>query len=178
VKSSSLDTVDTYLAIASRRDVNRYAPGAIPAYAVDRILDAGRLSGSAMNRQPWRFLVVESGELRDRLADAVYEPANIRGAALVVAVVGAGKGPVAFDCGRASQSMLLAAWNEGVASSPNGIADSDLAASLLGLREEEKLQIVLSFGFPAKPRDPASLPPEEWSAAANRRPLEETVRRL
>jgi nitroreductase len=170
--------VDTYLAIASRRDVKRYRPGAIPEDVVSRILDAGRLSGSAMNRQPWRFLVVEGAELRERLAASVYEPANVRGAALVVAVIGSGRGPVAFDCGRASQSMLLAAWNEGVASSPNGIADPGLAASLLGLGEEEKLQIVLSFGFPGTPRDPASRRPEEWSASANRRPLAETVRRL
>jgi nitroreductase len=170
--------VDTFLAITSRRDVKRYEPRRIPEDVVSRILDAGRLSGSAVNRQPWRFLLVETAGLRARLAGAVYEPTNINGAALVVAVVGVGKGPIGFDCGRASQSMLLAAWNEGVASSPNGIADHETAAATLGLGEDEKLQIVLSFGYPAKARDPTSRSPEEWSAAANRRPLEQTVRRL
>jgi hypothetical protein len=37
--------------------------------------------------------------------------------------------------------------------------------------------IVLSFGYPAKPRDPASRPAEEWSRRANRKPLEDVVRR-
>ena len=36
-----------------------------------------------------------------------------------------GKGPVAFDTGRAAQNMMLAAWNEGVVSSPNGIANPE-----------------------------------------------------
>jgi nitroreductase len=170
--------VDAYLAITSRRDVKQYTGAAIPPAAVTRILDAGRLSGSAMNRQPWQFVVVESPESRDKLADTVYEPTNIRGAALVIAVVGRGKGPIAFDCGRAVQSMLLAAWNEGIASSPNGLADHEGAAALLGLGEDERLQIVLSFGYPAKPRDAESRTAEEWSAAANRKPLEEVARTL
>ena len=170
--------MDAYLAIASRRDVKQYADTPIPAEAVTRILDAGRLFGSAVNRQPWWFLVVESPELRDRLAETVYAPGNIRGAALVVAVAGRGKGPVGFDCGRAAQSMLLAAWNEGIASSPNGLADRDRAMELLGLGEDEPIQIVLSFGYPASPRDARSRTAEEWSASANRKPLGEVARTL
>jgi len=170
--------VDTYLAIASRRDVKRYAGTPIPPDVVTRILDAGRLSGSAMNRQPWRFLLVGSPALREELAACVYAPENVRTAALVVGIVGAGKGPIAFDCGRATQNMLLAAWNEGVASSPNGIAEPERATELLGLSEEERLQIVLGFGYPARPVDPESRTAAEWSAAANRRPLEDVVSTL
>ena len=44
------------------------------------------------------------------------------------AIVVAGKGPVLFDAGRAAQSMLLAAWAEGIASCPNGIGDVDARA--------------------------------------------------
>jgi nitroreductase len=170
--------VDAYLAIASRREVRRYAARPIPAEIATRILDAGRLSGSAVNRQPWTFVVVEDAEARSRLAENVYVPENIRGAALVVAVVGRGKGPVAFDCGRAAQNMMLAAWNEGVGSSPNGLTDADRANEVLGLDQDERIQIVLSFGFPAVPRDPESRPASEWSARANRRPLRDVARRL
>ena len=42
---------------------------------------------------------------------------------MVVAIVVSGKGPISFDAGRAAQNMLLAAWNEGVGGSPNGISD-------------------------------------------------------
>jgi nitroreductase len=165
--------MDTYLAVASRREVRDYEPRALAPEVEERILDAGRLAGSSKNKQPWRFHVVP-GEL---LADAVYEPTNLRGAPFVVAIVVGGKGPVAFDAGRAAQSMLLVAWNEGVGSCPNGIADEPAARAALGLDDEERIAIVLSFGYPAKPRDPKSRPAEEWSARANRRPLQETVRR-
>jgi nitroreductase len=165
--------VDTFLAIASRREVRDYEPRTLPPDVQERILDAGRLAGSSKNKQPWRFHVV-LGEL---LADAVYEPTNVRGAPFVVAIVVSGKGPVSFDAGRAAQNMLLVAWNEGVGSCPNGIADEPAARAALGLEDEERIAIVLSFGYPAKPRDPESRSAEEWSARARRRPLEETVRR-
>ena len=165
--------MDTFLAIASRREVRDYEPRSLAPEVEERILDAGRLAGSSKNRQPWRFDVVPGG----LLADFVYAPSNLRGAPFVVAVVVSGKGPVSFDAGRAAQNMLLTAWNEGVGSCPNGIADEPAARAALELEEDEKIAIVLSFGVPAKPRDPESRSPEEWSARANRRPLQETVRR-
>jgi nitroreductase len=170
--------MDTFLAIASKRDVRQYADAPIGAEIGERILNAGRLSGSAVNRQPWEFLVIEDATLRGGIADAVYAPGNVRTAAFVVAIVGRGKGPVAFDCGRAAQNMMLAAWNEGVVSCPNGIADHERVTELLGLDEGERVQIVLSFGYPARPRDPESRSAETWSERANRRPLGDVVRRL
>ena len=165
--------MDTFLAIASRREVRDYEPQALPPEVEERILDAGRLAGSSKNRQPWQFAVVP-GEL---LADLVYEPTNLHGAPFVVAIVVRGKGPISFDAGRAAENMLLAAWNEGVGSCPNAIADEPAARTALGLDDEEKIAIVLSFGYPAKPRDPESRTAAEWSARANRRPLQESVRR-
>ena len=137
-----------------------------------RILDAGRLAGSGQNRQPWSFLIVEDPERRERLAEAVYEPGNIRGAQLIVAI--AGQRPL--DLGRCVQNMMLAAWNDGVASCPNGIADADAAREALSL--EEPPAIVLSFGYPARHPGAESRPAEEWSARANRKPLDEFVERL
>ena len=83
-----------------------------------------------------------------------------------------------FDAGRAAQNMLLAAWNEGVDSCPNGLSDPESARSVLGLEGEEIVAIVLSFGYPATPRDPNRHSAEEWSTQANRRPLDELVVRI
>jgi nitroreductase len=165
--------VDTYLAVASRRDERRYADRPLPPEVVERILDAGRLAGSARNRQPWRFVVVESPDLKGRLAEHVHAPGNVRGAAVAIALVGGG-----FDLGRAAQNMLLVAWNEGVASCPNGLRDREAAARLLGLREGEDLAYILGFGYPRRPRAPERRPPEAWSARAQRKPLDELVTRL
>ena len=170
--------MDTYLAIASRRDERRYRPEPLSDDVVGRILDAGRLAGSASNRQPWTFVVPEGRSRVEAVAKTVYVPDNVLGAGLEVAVVVTGKGPVSFDAGRAAQSMLLAAWNEGVASCPNGIAERDALHATLELGEEETPVIVLTFGLPDRLRDPESRTAEDWSARANRRPLDDVVRRL
>jgi nitroreductase len=158
--------VDTYLTIASRREVRDYADTPIPDDVRHRILDAGRLSGSSRNRQQWEFVVVTD---KEALARCVFAPENVLGAALVVAVAGAARG---FDVGRAAENMLLAAWNDGVGSCPNGISDAEGAERIVGA----PVAIVLTFGYPAKPRDPSSRTAEEWSARAKRKPLDEVTR--
>jgi nitroreductase len=162
--------VDPYLAIASKRDERLYADAPISADVRGRILDAGRLSGSSKNKQRWEFVVV-SGAAKARLAEAVYAPDNLRTAAFVVAIVGeAGS----FDSGRCAQNMMLAAWGDGVVSCPNGVRDAEVAAAICG----GEVRAILSFGHPARPRDVASRSSEEWSARANRKPLDELVREV
>ena len=168
--------MDTFLAIASKRDQGAYAERDLPEELVRRILDAGRVAGSASNRQPWTFVVVETEDLRRQVAETVYEPDNIRSARLVVAIVVTGS--PGFDCGRAAQNMMLAAWNEGVTSSPNGMPHPQKTADLLGLSGEEHVLNILSFGYPARPRDPESRRADEWLGRAKRKRLDEVVRRL
>jgi len=163
--------VEPYLAIASKRDERAYAADApIPADVRRRILDAGRLAGSSKNRQRWEFAVV-SGEARDNLAEAVYAPENVRDAALVVAIVGEASG---FDAGRCAQNMMLAAWGDGVVSCPNGVRDAVAAAAICG----GEVRAILSFGYPTRPRDVAARSAEEWSARADRKPLDELAREV
>ena len=44
--------------------------------------------------------------------------------------------------------MMLAAWNDGVVSCPNGVRDAEAAERIVGARPA----IVLSFGYPPRPR--------------------------
>jgi len=133
--------VDAFLAVASRREVRGYSDRPVPDAAVRRILEAGRIAGSSRNRQPWRFLVVGDPGVRERVAEAVFAPGNVRSAALVVAVAVRAGGPV-------------------------------------GLEEDERPVIVLTFGHPAGACDPQRRSPEEWVAGADRKAFEEVVRRL
>jgi nitroreductase len=170
--------VDTLLAIASRRDERRTLLAALPLDVVRRLLDAGRLSGSSRNSQPWTFAVPTGRPRIEELSGAVFVPENVLTAGLVVAILVHGKGPVLFDAGRAAQSMLLAAWAAGIASCPNGISDVDLARRSLEARDDETPVIVLSFGLPERPRDPGRHTVAEWSARANRKSIDEVVRWL
>jgi nitroreductase len=169
--------LDTYLAVASKRDWRSYAARPVPEDVQQRILDAGRLAGSAVNKQPWRFAVVESAEAKERVSEVVYAAANIKNCAFAVAIVTDGGGS-AIDVGRAMQNMFLAAWNDGVVSCPNGMADQAAAASALGLEEGWLPVNIPSFGYPKRDLEPESRSAEEWSAEANRKPLGELIRRI
>jgi nitroreductase len=170
--------VDTFLAVASKREVREYAGRPIPADAEHRILEAGRIAGSSRNRQPWRFLVIDSPSLRERLAEAVYVPANVRGAGLVVAIALRGRGPTGFDAGRAAQNMMLAAWNENIGSCPNGMPEPNAVARLLDLDEGEHPTVVLTFGYPERTSDPQRRTAIEWIERADRKPFDDVVHRL
>lgn len=169
--------MDTYLAIASKRDWRNFADRPIPEDVATRILDAGRLAGSASNKQHWRFVVVESDDLKQQVAEGVYAGTNITGAALVVAIVAPEGDLPTFDSGRASQNMMLAGWNEGVASVPNGMPDAARMGEVLGAGDGERVVIVLSFGYPSREQNPESSSAEEWSARAERKSLGELVTR-
>jgi len=165
--------VDTFLAIASKRDLRSYRDEPIDDGAIERILQAGRVAGSGMNRQARRFVV-----LGDSQADAsrlVTRPTNVSGAALVVAIVVSEAPWSDFDAARAAQNMMLAAWNDGVASCPNAVADADGFTRLLELGDDERVAILISFGLPAHGFDPADKPADHWLAAADRVPAEEAV---
>ncbi|HEX6020979.1 MAG TPA: nitroreductase family protein [Solirubrobacter sp.] len=164
--------MDAYLAIVSRREQRAYDGRPLQEDAVRRILEAGRVAGSSRNRQQRRFVVLSD---REAVASAVHVPDNVRHAALVVAIVVWGKGPVVLDAGRAAQNMLLAAHALGIGSCPNGIADADAMATAVGVAEGEQVATVLTFGYPPRPRNPERRTAEEWIALADRKPFDEVV---
>jgi hypothetical protein len=70
--------------------------------------------------------------------------------------------------------MMLSAWADGVTSCPNGLRDPEAAAQICGAA----VKLLVTFGYPTRPRQPESRPAKEWSARAKRKPLEELVRRV
>jgi nitroreductase len=83
--------VDADLAVAIKREQREYAERPVPEEAVRRSLDAGRVAGSAKNRQPWRFLVLGDRGLVDQVAQTVYASPDLLGAPPVIAIVVSGK---------------------------------------------------------------------------------------
>ena len=168
--------METQLAIASKRDTRRYREGDVPDEQLDRILQAGRITGSGKNRQQRRFVALR--ERRLEASEMVTRPSNVRDTPVTVAIVTAGGSSYSgFDAGRAAQSMMLAAWDEGIASCPNAIAEMEGMRELVGAGEDEEVAILVSFGHPASDKDPARKTPAEWYEGADRLPLEELVDR-
>ncbi|MGH2968032.1 MAG: nitroreductase family protein [Solirubrobacteraceae bacterium] len=168
--------MDAYLAVVSKREVREYLARPLEPEVERRILEAGRVAGSAKNRQPWTFIVIRDDKAVEGVAESVYEPLNVRGAAFLVAI--AMDGGAGIDAGRAAQNMMLAAWALGIGSCPNGIADRVGVNRALRLGDEHKVAAVLSFGYPAKTVDPRRRSPEEWIERARRKSFDEVVREV
>src|SRR5207247_2527591 len=113
----------------------------------------------------------ESPDAKQRVAETVYVPGTVAAAPFVVALVSSG----GLDAGRCAENMMLAAWNDGVASCPNGMPDASLTAEALGLEGDEQPAIVLSFGYPATGHTAEKRRVDEWVARAERKPLDELV---
>ena len=65
--------MDVSAAIKGRRSVRSYKDQAVENDKIEKVLEAGRLSPSANNRQEWKFIVVKNAETKKKLASAVRE---------------------------------------------------------------------------------------------------------
>ena len=60
-------------AIHTRRSIRRYLDRPVPPALIDHLLDAATWAPSAHNRQPWRFVVIETAAVKAQLADRLGE---------------------------------------------------------------------------------------------------------
>ena len=163
-------------AIRTKRVVRAFADRPIEAAHLDRILDAGRHSGSSKNLQRWEFIVCRDRAHLGELAAVGPWAGHLARAAVGIALVTPdpreGDAPLSilFDLGQAAANMQLTAWELGIGSVPATVYDHDLARRLLGYPPDRHCEYLLSFGYPA---DPAVLvaPPR----AGGRRLLAELV---
>jgi nitroreductase len=71
--------------------------------------------------------------------------------------------------------MVLAAWNEGIGSSPNSARDREAVGRLLDLTEEESVATIISLGYPQHPWRPRADDVDGILRRIKRKPLEELV---
>lgn len=168
--------MDVQTAIATKRAVRRFDPRPIEAEALERILWAGRRSGSSKNLQRWDFIVCRERDHLGRLAAVGPWAGHLAGATVAIALVtpdpNAPEAPLSilFDLGLAAENMMLAAWELGIGSVPATVYEQDLARELLGYPATHHCEYLLSFGYPA---DPSSL--DRPNKPGGRRPLAEMV---
>jgi nitroreductase len=148
-------TMSVWEAISTKRAVRAFADRSLAPEHLDRILQAGRRSGSSKNLQRWEFIVCRDRDHLGELAAVGPWAGHLAGAAVGIALVtpdpGAADAPlsVTFDLGQAAAYMMLAAWELGIGSVPATIYDHDLARRLLDYPETHHCEYLLSFGYPA-----------------------------
>jgi nitroreductase len=167
--------LDTWDAIRSRRNVREFANQPVSREQIDRILEAGRLSPSARNGQPWDFIaVMERGRLTE-LAGVWRGAWHVAGAPAVIAIVAPRvtdreEELLYFDLGQAVMLMMLSASDQGLGTGHAAVSDQGLAQRLLGFPSDRFLAYMLSVGYPANG-------PLRPLRRLNRRPFEQVVHR-
>lgn len=164
-----------FLELARKRfSARSYRPDKVEKEKTDYILECARVAPSAVNRQPWRFLVVESDEKRS-LVQECYSHDWLKEAPLYIVVCADypaawtrkydGKNHADIDAAIAVEHICLAAAEVGLGSC--WVCNFDvgkLKASLL-LPPETGPVAIIPIGY-------ASAEPEQPSA---RKPLDEIV---
>jgi nitroreductase len=141
--------MDVYNVVRTVLSVRKYQDKPVPAEVIRRIVEAGRLTASSMNGQPWHFIVVEDRDVLRHIGALAPTGRYIAQAALAVVVV-IDKTPYAISDGsRAIQSMILTAWSEGVGSNWVGFMGLEEVKPLLDIPAELEILAILPMGYPA-----------------------------
>lgn len=135
------------------RQVRQFAPGDIPEEQLHAILNVGRWSGSAANKQPWHLIVVRDRETLQRLAAATDSAQHAAGAAAaIVIVLDRARTTETFDEGRLVERLMLAARVFGIDGGVGMIGDAShvqQVRQVLGIPEDKTVHMLVSLGYPA-----------------------------
>ena len=160
--------MDTDEAIRTVRAVRSYRDTAIPDDVVRQIVEAGRLTASSANSQPWHFIVVRDKDTLRRLGELAPTGPYIAQAPLAIVVATTDSPYAVSDASRAIQSMILEGWSHGVASNWVGFHRLDAVKPVLGIPDNMDVLAIVPFGYPTEPLG---------SGKKNRKPLSEVAHR-
>lgn len=166
--------MEFYDVLKTRRSVRAYKETPIDDAALNRILEAGRIAPSWMNRQCRRFVVVRNPDVRKMLVEVVDNSTRecLEKAPCIIAVcadpsdsgVTGGKEYYMADCAIAMEHIMLAAANEGLATCWVGTFAEYPIRNVLQLPQEIKIVGLTPLGYA-----------DETPAPTPRKPLEEIV---
>jgi nitroreductase len=144
--------MDVFEAVRTVLAVRSYDGRPVPDDVVLRIVEAGRLTASSINKQPWHFVVARERAILERLAEAVTTGPYIAQAQFAIAVAYERDSQFGVsDASRAIQSMILTAWDAGVGSNWSGWVGMNAVREVLGIPDRYDVLAVLPFGYPANP---------------------------
>ncbi len=143
--------METFDAIRTVLAVRRFKDTPVPESIIRQIVEAGRLTASGGNSQPWHFIVVRDKETLRQLGQLARTGPYIAQAPLAIVVAMNRTSRIAdSDGSRAIQNMILAAWSQGIGSNWVGYNSLPEVNSQLGIPEEISVLAILPFGYPAE----------------------------
>lgn len=156
--------MDAYQCVVGKLDVREFDSKIVPTEVKLKVLEAARMTGSGMNVQHWRFILIEKRENLQKLAeDSITGKWVDRANFAVILLTDPKYGFHLIDAGRAAQDMQIVAWNYGVASCLyTGISREALQKDF-NIPNDLSPSIVVAFGYPAA----------KLIGRKNRKPLQE-----
>lgn len=151
----TLRFVETWDAICARRNVRTYDERPVPAEALDRILEAGRRSPSASNRQKWDFVLVTDPVQLEQLStvwQGAHHLAHARAAIVLVLPPPESERYLTidqYDLGQATMAMMLSATDLGVGTAHSAVGDQEACRRILGTPADHTCAYMLAIGYPA-----------------------------
>ena len=150
--------MDFYDLIRNRESIRNYDPARpLSEEVMGRILEAGRLAPSAVNYQPWRFLVVSSAEMLAKVRPCYPRP-WFHDAPHVLVVTGKedeawvreadGYNSLETDLTIALGHMILAAEFEGVGTCWVAAYNPAILREALALADDETVYSITPLGYP------------------------------
>lgn len=161
--------------IKTRRSVRAFTDEKVNRETLEKIVDAARYAPTWKNSQTPRYVVVESREVLERIAEEgvmglAHNGSIIKGAAALVVLTSvkgvSGYNPDGsfstskgnewqmFDAGIAAQTFCLAAHNYGVGSVIMGIFDEREVGRIIGLDESRVVSALIAIGVPTRQPNP------------------------
>lgn len=143
--------MEVFEAVRTIVAVRRFAARPVPTDVVRRIVEAAHVTGSSMNLQPWRFIVVQEPDTLHQLGQLARTGPYIAEAPLAIVVLIEDTPYAVSDASRAAQSMMLTAWADGVGSNWVGFHGLEGIKPLLHVPRELDVLSIIPFGYPAVP---------------------------
>lgn len=157
------------------RQARQYQDTPIAEDVVHNLLEVAQWTGSSRNTQPWHFVVIQDKAILKAISE-IRTPINwVADAPLAIAIVlnGASQVSEAFDEGRVTERLLVAARLLGLGGGTAWFGDDAQQAqgrAILGIPDERMCRAVVALGYPKAFKDHRPNP-----AQAGRRPLSELV---
>jgi nitroreductase len=143
-----MNTVDC---IATKLDIREFSQENVSPSIISIILNSARYSGSGLNTQHWRFIVIKEKNNLKKLSEDSTSGQWIVGANFaIILLTDPNYGFHLLDAGRVIQNMQLSAWENGVGSGIyTGVRDEKMRTDFK-IPPNLSISAVLGFGFPKK----------------------------
>jgi nitroreductase len=152
--------MEFYEVIKTRRSIRNYKKDQIPVDALDRIIEAIRVSPSGSNRQPWKFIFIKNPELKSKIAKQCRNQKWIGEAPIVIVACGPdigynrggwmGDKSGMMDVSIAFTHLVLAAREEELGTCWIGAFCNESIKETLSIPEDHNVVAVSPLGYPEK----------------------------